>query len=80
METRVAILEKEVSELRPFRDVIHGMDVKLNRLIERENLEPRVRAIEDDRNKAVGGFKTLIFIGSLVGGVMGWLASKLFHT
>jgi hypothetical protein len=43
-------------------------------------LEPRVRNLEDERNKAVGGFKTLVFIGALMGSIGGWFIAKLTGT
>ena len=88
METRLAIVERDVNELRQMREVIHSMDKKLDVLAQRKEcpnpgaclaLEPRVRQLEDERNKAVGGAKTLIAVGSFVGGVAGWVAGKLFH-
>jgi len=77
METRVTILERDVTELRQMRNLIHGMDKKLDNIASRENLEPRIRLLEDELNKARGGMKTLIFIGTLVGSIGGWLLGKL---
>jgi hypothetical protein len=39
-----------------------------------------VRQLEDERNKALGGWKVLLFIGSIVGGVTGWIVSKITHS
>lgn len=89
METRVTILERDVAELRQLVPIIHGMDKKLDVLAARKEcpnpggcltLEPRVRALEDERNKALGGWKVLLFIGSIVGGVAGWIVSKITHS
>jgi len=77
METRVTMLERDVTELREMKSLIHGMDKKLDGLASRENLEPRVRLLEDELNKARGGMKTLIFLGTIVGTIAGWVASKL---
>jgi len=86
METRLQIVERDVAELRQLVPVTYSMDKKLDMLAARKEcpnpgacllLEPRVRSLEDERNKAVGGFKTLLLIGTSVGSVGGWLIGKL---
>ena len=92
METRVAILERDVDELRQMRELIHRMDKKLDSMANHSPcpapgmclaIEPRVRVLEDERNKAIGGFKVLVFVGTAVGalgGTMGsWVLNKLTH-
>jgi len=89
METRMQIVERDVAELRQLVPVIHSMDKKLDIIAMRKEcpnpgacllLEPRVRSLEDERNKAVGGFKTLLLIGTAVGSVGGWFLAKLTGT
>jgi hypothetical protein len=89
VETRLTILERDVDRLMQLEDTIHKMDKKLDGLANRSScpapgmcltLEPRVRLLEDERNKAIGGFKTLVFIGTLVGSVGGWFLAKLTGT
>jgi hypothetical protein len=81
METRLQIVERDVAEFRQLLPLIHSMDKKLDIIALRKEcpspglclaLEPRVRCLEDERNRAVGGFKTLVFVGTFVGSVVGW--------
>ncbi|HYG24444.1 MAG TPA: hypothetical protein VEH04_16825 [Verrucomicrobiae bacterium] len=82
LEARTQFLEDAVKEMKDDIKAILGavQDLKLTLATapSRESfelLEQRVRSLEDELNKARGGWKAMVTIGSLVGAVIGWVFS-----
>lgn len=88
METRLTILEAQVAELRALVPLIHAMDKKLDVLAMRKEcpapglclgIEPRVRALEDQRNRLGGALAAVSAISGAIGAAIAMLISWMKH-
>jgi hypothetical protein len=89
LETRVAMVERDVHELRELRGLIHVMDKKLDVLAARKEcpdpnrclaLEPRLASLEATRNKFLGAMVVCTGLGTVAGGLVAALLQRVLNS